>query len=75
MKKVGLLIITFSICAFAQPWNYDLGTGTGSHTSDVSLTFLPDPQTGGGTDARVRIGSGGGSFNLENQVISFGSTT
>jgi len=76
MKKYWLLIPYFifvSNALFAQPWNFDFGIGSGSHTSGESLTFLPDPQTGGGANSRVRIGSGGGSLNLENQVISFGS--
>ena len=66
MKKI--LIILFSTISFAQPWNYDFGTGTGSYSTanSSSLTFLPDPATGGGTDSRVRIGGGGGSFNLQN---------
>lgn len=74
MKKFGLLIfVLFSTLSFAQPWNYNFGTGTGSHTSGISTTFLPTPETNGGTAARVRIGTGGGSFNLEDQTISFGS--
>ncbi len=75
MKKFGLLLILFSTLSFAQPWNYDFGTGTGTYStaSGVSLTFLPDPPTGGGADSRVRIGTTGGSFNLENQNILFGS--
>lgn len=75
MKKFGLLIILFSTLSFAQPWNYDFGTGTGSHTTGISTTFLPDPASGGGADARVRIGTGSGSFNLENQTITFGSSS
>lgn len=75
MKKIGLLLILLSTISLSQPWNYDFGSATGSYStaSGVSLTFLPDPQTGGGADARVRIGTTGGSFNLEDQTISFGT--
>jgi hypothetical protein len=73
MKLFGFFFL-FSSLLFAQPWYYDFGTGTGSHTSGVSETFLPSPQTNGGT-ARVRIGTQGGSFNLENQTIAFGSNS
>ncbi|HMN17711.1 MAG TPA: T9SS type A sorting domain-containing protein [Ignavibacteriaceae bacterium] len=76
MKKLGLLILLFSIVNYAQPWNYNFGTSTGTYsTNGVSLTFLPDPPSGGGVDSRVRIGTAGGSFNLENQNIPFGSQT
>ena len=58
------------------PWIYNFGTGTGSFTSGVSTTFLPQPQTGGGDSARVRIGTGAGSFNMENPGLSnFGAAT
>ena len=50
--------------ASAQPWSYDFGTSTGSFSSGSSTTFLPPPPGNGGT-ARVRIGTAGGSFNLE----------
>ena len=73
MKKIGYLLFFLSSILSAQPWSYNFGTGTGTHSSGESVTFLPDPQNGGGADARVRIGSQGGSFNLENQTISFGS--
>ncbi|MGA0038638.1 MAG: hypothetical protein ACO3NZ_02210 [Pirellulales bacterium] len=46
-------------------WDYDFGTGTGAFTSGESTTFLPTPPAEGGT-ARVRIGSGGGAFELVN---------
>ncbi len=71
MKTITIIIL-ISTSVFAQPWVYNFGTGTGSFTSGVSETFLPSPQTNGGI-ARVRIGSQLGSFNLENQTISFGS--
>lgn len=47
-------------------WNYDFGTGTGTWTTGASTNgFLPAPETGGGTNV-VRIGSGGGQFELVN---------
>lgn len=70
MKK---LLFVFTLCilstsmVWAQPWTYDFGTGTGDHTSGVSTEFLPNPTSG---TARVRVGSGGGSFNLENPGLS-----
>lgn len=75
MKKLWLLFAVMVMCgkvANAQPWNYNFGTSTGSHTSGQSTSFLPSTETNGGT-SRVRIGTGGGSFNMENQTISFGS--
>ena len=73
--KTVILILIASLTISAQPWNYNLGSGSGSFTSGTSTTFLPDPQTGGGSDARVCIGTSGGSFNLDNQIISFGTQT
>jgi len=69
-KYIILLSITLTPL-FAQPWNYDFGIAAGIHTSGASLTFLPTPPT---DSARVRIGAGG-SFNLENQVFPFGSSS
>lgn len=46
-------------------WTYDFGTSTGSFTTGESTTFLPAPPAGGGT-ARLRVGSGGGQFDLIN---------
>jgi hypothetical protein len=59
----------------AQPWYYDFGTSTGSFStasSGDSTMFVPQAELNGGKP-RVRIGSTGGSFNLENQVVAFGS--
>lgn len=56
----------------AQPWTYDFGIATGSHYVGRSTTFLPVPETNGGT-ACVRIGGGGGYFALEHQDINFGA--
>lgn len=53
-----------------QAWTYDFGTGTGTHTTGVSTTFLPSPQTNGGT-ARVRVGSQGGQFELINSGAGY----
>ncbi|MBR9976153.1 MAG: hypothetical protein KFF77_11275, partial [Bacteroidetes bacterium] len=47
----------------AQPWNYDFGSATGTHTSGASSSFLPTPASGG---ARVRIGTQGGSVAMQN---------
>ncbi|HOX56769.1 MAG TPA: hypothetical protein P5205_10365 [Candidatus Paceibacterota bacterium] len=65
--KLALLLTLLAVAlpAGATVWTYDFGTGTGSHTSGASTTFLPAPPTDGGT-ARVRVGTGAGSFNLEN---------
>lgn len=75
MKKAFMLFILFFIITstniFTQPWHYDLGLGTGTFTTaGVSTTFLPSPPT---DSVRIRLGSAGGSFNLENQIIPFGS--
>ncbi|TVR12627.1 MAG: T9SS C-terminal target domain-containing protein [Balneolaceae bacterium] len=60
------VLIFINVDSFAQQtWTYDFGTGTGTHTSGVSTTFLPSPQTNGGT-ARVRVGTQGGQFELIN---------
>jgi hypothetical protein len=48
-----------------EVWTYDFGTGTGTHSSGESTSFLTSPQTDGGT-AVVRVGSGNGQFFLEN---------
>lgn len=67
MKIIGLLFLIAGSLSFAQPWNYEFGAGTGSiSTPGESTTFLPTPPSG---TARVRIGTAGGSFNLENQTI------
>ncbi len=59
----ALFLITCS-SFFAQPWQYDFGTETGSFSAaGVSTSFLPQPGSG---EDRIRIGSAGGSFNLEN---------
>ena len=69
MKQKLLFISFYSFIllltgkSWGQPWNYDFGIGTGSHTSGFSTDFLPTPSSG---TARVRIGTGSGSFNLEN---------
>lgn len=77
MRKGFLLFVSLlllNVCVFAQPWTYDFGTGTGIfNTNAVSTTFLPTPSSG---TARIRIGSGGGSFNLENPGLPIlGSNT
>jgi len=66
-KKLAALAITLFALSTANGtvFNYDFESSTGTHTSGASTTFLPTPSTGGGT-ARVRVGSGGGSFTLAN---------
>ena len=77
MGKVKyLILIVFSVYAnqlFSQPWHYDFGTSTGSFStaSTISTTFLPTAPSG---VSMVRIGSTGGSVNLENQIITFGNS-
>ena len=51
-------------------WFYSFGNGIGSFSSGASTNFLPQPESG---EDRVRVGNQGGSFNLENQNISFGN--
>ncbi|HWP83114.1 MAG TPA: T9SS type A sorting domain-containing protein [Bacteroidota bacterium] len=66
------VVVMFSLLSSAvwgQPWRYDFGTATGSHTGGESTTFLPAPEIAGGI-ARVRIGAGGGSFNLDNPGVA-----
>ncbi|MBM3713707.1 MAG: hypothetical protein FJW56_09810, partial [Actinobacteria bacterium] len=77
MKKLILVMISFGITTIAQPWNYNFGSSTGvfNTANTASESFLPNPESGGGSESRVRIGSGGGSFNLENQSISFGTNS
>ncbi|MBR9977934.1 MAG: hypothetical protein KFH87_07590 [Bacteroidetes bacterium] len=57
------LTIISSSFAWAQPWNYDFGSGTGTHDNNASTSFLPTPPSG---NARVRIGTQGGSVELRN---------
>jgi hypothetical protein len=70
----GLIILCLAFVSFtsnAQPWFYGFGTGTGIHSSSFSTSFLPAAPSG---TSRVRVGTGGGSLNLENPgLISLGS--
>jgi hypothetical protein len=81
MKNTFLAACTFAVitltteCGRAQPWHYDFGTSIGSFStasSSDSTLFVPPAEFNGGRP-RVRIGSTGGSFNLENQLIAFGT--
>jgi hypothetical protein len=78
MLKTFTLIILLLIINLqktsSQPWHYDFGNDTGSYTTgnSFSTTFLSTPSSG---TARVRIGTTGGSFNLENQMTPFGSNS
>jgi len=71
--KYLCLILFIGTGLFAQPYVYDFGDATGSHEADTSTIFLPQPSSG---TARVRIGSGGGGFFLNNPGLEyFGSKT
>lgn len=75
MRMVLAFFMTlFSLWSWGQTvWNYDFGTGTGSFTSSTaSTTFLPTPQTNGGT-ARVRVGTNPGSIILANPGLALGA--
>ncbi len=80
MKKTLLTILGLAALSLTGTqaantiWDYNFGTETGvySTANSSSTTFLPAPESNGGT-ARVRVGSGGGSFNLENPGSSLGS--
>ena len=68
-----ILFMGLSQVGWGQPWNYNLGTNTGSlSTAGVSTTFFPQPDAG---NDYARIGSTAGSFNMENQAISFGTSS
>jgi hypothetical protein len=77
MKRYLVILAIFVLLGTlkATTWNYDLGAGTGIHTSGTSNTFLPTTETNGGS-RYVRIGSAGGSINLENPgLTNLGSGT
>lgn len=70
---VFLMFCNSMSSVYSQPWHYDLGTGSGSYTTNgISTSFLPTPPSG---NTLTRVGSGSGSINLENQLIPFGSDT
>lgn len=66
-----MILMLLPMVLWGQNWKYDFGTGTGTFNtaSTISTTFLPAPPSGGGNDA-VRIGSGGGSANLDNSGLT-----
>ena len=70
--KNQLLLYCFSLgigcLGWGQPWSYDFGTTSGSFStaSGTSTSFLPTPLSG---TTFVRIGTGGGSINLDNQGL------
>lgn len=71
-KGILFIVLAFVLSdVSAQVWTYNFGTTTGNHTSGIAVSpsFLPSPTAGGGT-ARVRVGSGSGSFNLENPGLA-----
>lgn len=76
MKKLWIALLLLVCCSLlvSTVWTYDFGTSIGVFTSTTpSTSFLPIPASG---IARLRIGTGGGSFNLENPgLTSLGSDT
>ena len=76
MKKILLLGLLLPFAGFAQitvSYDFNDATSVASYsTNGESTTFLPAPSTNGGT-ARVRVGSGGGSFNLVNPGTPMGT--
>ena len=66
---VAAAVAAFTLTAATaqNTWNYDFGTATGTFTNanSSSTTFLPAPPVDGGT-ARVRVGTNGGGFVLDN---------
>lgn len=72
--KIIVIIVLAGVEIISQPWGYNFGTGTGTfNTSDTeSTSFLPAPQSNGGT-ARVRVGTEGGGFFLENPGSTLGT--
>ncbi len=71
VSALAACILLFGSLAKASSWEYDFGTDTGTFVQEntVSEDFLPQPQENGGT-ARVRVGTGGGGFYLENPGIA-----
>jgi len=78
MKRILLLTIFgigMGLMGWGQPWNYDFGTGTGTHpTNTISTTFLTSTPANGGT-YRVRTGNAGGTMVLANPGTSLGTAT
>ena len=75
IKKISAVVSILFSTSLAQPWLYEFGTSVGTYNTNntTSTTFLPQPMTNGGEDFIRMSLNGGGSFNLENQIISFGS--
>jgi hypothetical protein len=65
IRIIALLtaLVALTAGSYAQPWSYDFGTGTGTHSSGASGSFLPAPPSG---STRVRIGAQGGEVELRN---------
>ena len=75
IKKISAVVLILFSSSLAQPWLYEFGTSVGTYNiaNTISTAFLPQPTTNGGEDL-IRMSNGaGGSFNLENQLISFGA--
>jgi hypothetical protein len=84
MKKIYSLIAVALLALispeiFAQPWNYDFGTGTGTYTtaSGANTTFFTGTPAGGGT-YRLRCASSGNvgtGFVLANPGTTLGTAS
>src|SRR5437764_501854 len=72
--SITLFIIIATVQGLhAQSWGYDFGSQTSLFDQQGSSTgFLPAPPNG---SAFVSIGSGGGSFTLDNPGTSLGSAS
>lgn len=82
MKEFFLLFFTLLFFGgfvgevWGQPWTYNFGTETGTYNTNnsASTTFLPTPESNGGT-ARVKISNGqGGAFILSNPGVDIGGS-
>jgi hypothetical protein len=65
-RKVIYISLLTAVNLFSQCFIYDFSTKTGIHETDTSTVFLPQAQSG---TSRVRVGSGGGGFYLNNPGI------
>lgn len=80
MSKLLTFLSVGFLCSasiiLGQQWHYNFGTSTGTYNtaSGIITDFLPNTELNAGND-RVRIGTQGGSWNLEDQVIIFGGSS
>lgn len=61
---IAFFLLLFASVVYSQPWHYNLGDSVRSFStaSTVSVSFMPNAPSG---TARIRVGSTGGSFNLQ----------